>query len=141
MRCHGSDSYTGTKDFAHDQRCYSAAGKLRNPIRHHVGWLHFATNQNAECHGWIVMSAGDMTASVNHYHQRRADRQWRDHTRTRANDCAANRQDQEERSDEFGDILVHTSIFTRHGLKKASDFGNETFVLSVLHERRPKADI
>jgi hypothetical protein len=87
------------------------------------------------------MSARDMAASINHHHERRTDGQWRDYTRTRADYGAANRQDQKERSDKFGNILIHKSILTRHSLKKASDFGNEILVLSALHEGRPKADI
>src|SRR5215472_5235280 len=132
MRCHGSDSYTGTKDFAHDQRGYSAAGKLRNPVRHHVGWLHLATDQNAQRDGRIVMSARDMTASVNHHHERRPDRQWRDDPCTRADNRAANCQNQKERSDEFGDILVHTSLLSRHSVKKARHIGNESWFYRLL---------
>jgi hypothetical protein len=76
------------------------------------------------------MSAGDVAASINHHHERRPNRQWRDDPGTRADNRAANCQNQEERSDEFGDILVHTSTLSRQSLKKARQIGNETLVLS-----------
>jgi hypothetical protein len=72
-----------------------------------------------------------MAAGENHHHERRADRQWRDYTRTRADNRAANCQDQEERSDKFGDILVHKSFLTRHTVKKARQISNKTLVLST----------
>jgi hypothetical protein len=77
------------------------------------------------------MSARDMAAGVNHHHQCRADRQWRDYTRTGADYRATNCQNQEERSDEFGNILVHKAIFTRHNAKEARHISNKTSVLSA----------
>jgi len=55
------------------------------------------------------MSTGDMAAGENHDHERRADRERRDDTCASANSRAANRQDEEKRSDEFRDVLVHKS--------------------------------
>jgi hypothetical protein len=48
-----------------------------------------------------------VAAGEDHHHERRADRQGRDHPRPRANHRAANRQDKKEGSNEFSDILVH----------------------------------
>jgi hypothetical protein len=47
---------------------------------------------------------------------------------------AANRQDQKECSDKLGEILVHTSILSRHSLKKARQISNWTLVLSRLNK-------
>src|SRR5437899_3082709 len=65
------------------------------------------------------MSAGDMAAGKNHHHERRADCEWGDHPRTCPNHGAANRQDKEECSDEFGDILVHNLQSYRRQLEKS----------------------
>ena len=53
------------------------------------------------------MRSRDMAAGENHHHQRRADSERRNDPRASANSRAANCQDEEECSDEFGDILVH----------------------------------
>jgi hypothetical protein len=42
-----------------------------------------------------------------HHHERRPDRERRDHTRASANSRATNRQDEEKGSDEFGYVFVH----------------------------------
>src|SRR6267154_3910984 len=76
------------------------------------------------------MPARYLASGVNHHHQRRTDRERGDDARACANYRAANCQNQEERSDEFGDILVHTSVLTRRSLKKARLISNETLVLS-----------
>src|SRR4029434_4604599 len=117
------------------QRRDRSAGELCHHVRHHVGWLHFTSDQNPERYRRIIMSAGYVTAGVDHHHERRSDRQWRDNSRTRADYRAANCQDQEERSDEFGDILVHKSILIRNSLKKARHISNGTLVLSLRQQR------
>src|SRR6266480_5936271 len=76
------------------------------------------------------MPPRDVATGVNHHHERRSDRKRGDDARACADYRAANCQDQEERSDEFGNILVHTSVLTRHSLKKARQISNETLVLS-----------
>ena len=78
------------------------------------------------------MSARDMTAGVNHHHQSRPDRQWRDHSRASADYRAANCENQEECPYEFGNIFVHKPFLSRHRLKKASQFGNWTLVLVAM---------
>ena len=75
------------------------------------------------------MRSGNVAAGVHHHHQSRADREWRDYTAAGPDYRAANRQHQEKRSDEFGDILVHASISSRDSLRKASRINNETLVL------------
>ena len=56
------------------------------------------------------MRSRDVAARENHHHERRADCERRNDTRTCANSRAANRQDKKEGSDEFGDIFVHRLI-------------------------------
>src|SRR5437868_5697293 len=74
------------------------------------------------------MSAGDVAAGENHHHQRRAYRERGDYSGSRADYCAANRQDKKKGSDEFGDILVHNLQSYRRQLEKSKpqqqlDFG------------------
>src|ERR1044071_7326798 len=85
------------------------------------------------------MSTRDVTTSIDHHHKRRANCQWRDDSRASADYRAANCQNQEERSDEFGDIFVHRSILSRHSLEKARHIGGGTLVshaVSAVAERR-----
>ena len=107
MRRDRSDSDAGTKDFAHYQCGDRGPGELCQPVRHHVGDVHFTPDQDAQRYRRVIMRAGNMAAGVNHHHERCADGERRDHTRTWANSRAANRQDKEESSDEFRDIFVH----------------------------------
>lgn len=50
-----------------------------------------------------------MAAGKHHYHQRRTDSERRNHTRSGANASAPDREDKEEGSDEFCNVLVHVS--------------------------------
>jgi hypothetical protein len=51
-----------------------------------------------------------MAAGVNHHHQRRTDRERGDDARACAYYRAANCQNQEKSSDEFGDVFVHNNL-------------------------------
>jgi hypothetical protein len=53
------------------------------------------------------MRSRNVAACENHYHERRPDRERRDHTRACANSSATNCQDEEKGSDKFRDVLVH----------------------------------
>jgi hypothetical protein len=68
-----------------------------------------------------------MAAGVNHHHQRRTDRQRGDDARACPDYRAANCQDEKKRSDEFGDILVHSYFLGQSASKKQEhqqwDFG------------------
>jgi hypothetical protein len=74
------------------------------------------------------MAARDMAASEHHHHQSRTDSERRNHACAGANSSATNCQDEEKRSDKFGDVFVH-SLFVipnQHGRIKTYqqlDFG------------------
>src|SRR5215813_8025348 len=94
--------------------------------------MQFTPDQNTDRHRRIIVRARDVAAGESHHHERRADREWRDHPRTTADYRTSNCQNEEERPDKFGDILVHRSIPTGHSLEKARHIGNETLVLSAV---------
>src|SRR5438445_6973987 len=127
MRRDWSDSSTGSEKFDHDHSSERGSDKLRHHVRHHVGYIDFTPDQNAECHRRVIMRAGDMAAGVNHDHERRANGERRDDTRAGPDSGATNCQDKEESSDEFGDVLVHSYFLGQSALKKQEhqqwDFG------------------
>ncbi len=53
------------------------------------------------------MRARDVTAGEDHDHERRTDRERRNHARDGADHGAADRENEEEGADEFCDIFVH----------------------------------
>ena len=53
------------------------------------------------------MRSRNMTAGVDHDHERRADGQGRYDSRSRTDHGAADRQDKEESADEFRDVFFH----------------------------------
>ena len=118
MRRDRSDGDVGTKEFAHYQCGERRPGKLCHPVRHHVGCIHFTPDQDAQGHSRIVMRARDMAAGENHHHERRPDRERRDHTRACANSRAANCEDEEKGSDEFGYVFVHKLNFVGQGTQE-----------------------
>jgi len=59
-----------------------------------------------------------MPAGKNHHHQRRANGKWRDDARARPDSDAANCQDKEESSNEFGAVFVRGCLLAELAWKK-----------------------
>jgi hypothetical protein len=52
-----------------------------------------------------------VASGEDHHHEGRADCEWRNHPRAGADPGAADRQDEEEGSDEFRNVFVHINLF------------------------------